>query len=69
MSEVPVSVAMCEKCGREPVHEDSWSGKCRRCSEKGGDNGFVTRIDNDKLRARLGRELAKEILETCGVGP
>jgi hypothetical protein len=41
---------------------------CRRCSEKGGHRyAFETAIDHDLLRAKVGRELAAEILSSCRV--
>jgi len=59
-------VDMCTDCGSTPRHEDSISQKCRRCACRGGDwYAFETKIDHDLLRAKVGRELAAEILREC----
>jgi hypothetical protein len=58
-------VDMCTDCGTTPAHEDG-GHYCRRCGEKGGHRyAFVTEIDHDKLRAKVGRELAEQILNEC----
>jgi len=57
---------ICTDCGTTPSHEDSSSRCCRRCTEKGGCRfEFVTAIDHDLLRAKVGRELAEAILSEC----
>ena len=61
-------VDMCSDCGTTPAHEDSTPGYCRRCSEKGGHRyDFFTEIDHDKLRAKVGRDLAAQIIGECRV--
>ena len=56
----------CHECGSAPKHEDcgDW---CRRCSNKNnsGSRDYTTIIDHDRLRAKLGRELAAEVLIEC----
>lgn len=57
---------LCSDCGSAPAHEDSPPEYCRRCSEKGGHMyAFRIEIDKDKLRAKVGRELAEEIMNEC----
>lgn len=57
----------CTDCGTAPAHEECPAGYCRRCSEKSGHRyAFKTEIDHDKLRAKLGRELAAQVLAECG---
>jgi hypothetical protein len=60
-------VQLCTDCGCRPVHEDSPSNSfCRRCAEKGGHRyAFSTEIDHDKLRSKVGRDLAREIITEC----
>ena len=56
----------CTDCGCEPKHEDSPPGYCRRCSEKAGHRyAFYHCIDIDLLRAKVGRELAEQIVNEC----
>jgi len=63
-------VALCPDCGSTPAHEDSPPSFCRRCSEKGGHrDAFRTQIDHDKLRAKVGRDLAAQILKECADWP
>lgn len=58
-------VKLCTDCGTNFRHQDGGTF-CRRCCEQGGEPGaFYTKIDHDKLRARLGAKLAGEILRTC----
>jgi hypothetical protein len=58
-------VPMCTDCGTTPAHEDG-GHYCRYCREKAGyPRDFVTEIDHDKLRAKVGRELAEQILNEC----
>lgn len=59
-------IALCSDCGYRPIHEDSTPGYCRPCSEKGGHRSdFITVIDNDLLRTKLGRETADDVMKTC----
>ncbi len=57
----------CGDCGCTPAHEDMPNlARCRSCASKGGhDYAFKTTIDHDKLRAKVGRELAAEIIAEC----
>jgi hypothetical protein len=56
---------MCTDCGCTPAHEDG-GNYCRRCAEKGGHRyAFYTEVDHDKLRAKVGEELAAQIIEEC----
>lgn len=53
-------------CGFEPIHRDSESHMCRRCGDKEGHReDFVTQIDHDLLRAKLGEKLSAEVLSEC----
>lgn len=56
----------CTDCGSAPKHPDCPAGYCRRCSTKAGHRyAFFTEIDHDKLRAKVGPELAAQILAEC----
>lgn len=59
----------CIECGCTPRHEDCGS-YCRRCSNKNnsGSRDYTTIIDHDKLREKLGRELAAAVIFECAVG-
>ncbi len=55
----------CYDCGCRASHRDS-DGWCRNCGEKNGERYlYCTSIDHDKLRAKLGDELAAEVLNEC----
>ena len=56
----------CIDCGASPRHEDC-GNYCRRCSNKvnDGSRDYTTIIDHDRLRAKLGRELAADVLLEC----
>lgn len=60
------NLQICTDCGCRPAHEDCPANYCRRCSEKGGHRyAFNTPIDHDLLRAKVGRELAAQIIIEC----
>lgn len=55
----------CWNCGTRPEHMDS-EKQCRPCGERCGDRYlYVSEIDHDKLRAKLGIELAAEVIIEC----
>lgn len=62
---VDCKTRICTDCGSTPAHRDG-DGYCRRCGEKNGNRrSFVTTIDHDLLRAKVGDELAEAILTEC----
>lgn len=59
----------CLDCGCAETHPDTNKIPCRYCRLCAEKNGhaylFVTTIDHDKLRAKLGDELAESVLKEC----